>query len=180
MQEDKKRTPEEILEEARKRIGKETAPITAPYPVEYEPIRRYCMMVDDTNPLFLDPEYAEKARYGGVVLPPFAPFGIVSRGSPEVMDTLGGGEDSVLPPTPGKFLINLAQEWEWFRPVLVGDRLTTKIRLSDVYIKAIRIDPKAFWLTLEFEISNQRGEDVCLVRNILLSHRSPEEVATDA
>lgn len=177
-----KKTAEEILEEARKMIGRETKPVTSKYPVEYEPIRRYCMMVDDDNPLFLDPEYAKSTKYGEVMLPPFATFGIMSGGSPQMMADLAqgtGGADMIMPPAPGHFLINMAQEWEFHRPVVVGDRLTFKSRLADVYIKPIRIDPKAFWTVLEMHFSNQRGETVCIVRNILLRHRAPEEVAAD-
>ena len=176
---EKKKTPEEMLEEARKMIGNETKPVATPYPVEFEPIRRYCLMVDDDNPLFLDPDYAKQTKYGGVVLPPFAPIGIMPGGSPAMMASAREGtvEVVIMPPAPGKFLINLAQEWEWFKPVVVGDRLTFKSRLADVYIKPIRIDPKAFWTVLEMHFSNQKGEDVCIVRNILLRHRSPEEVA---
>ena len=47
MPEERKKTPEEILEEARKMIGLETEPVSFPYPLEYEPIRRYCLMIDD-------------------------------------------------------------------------------------------------------------------------------------
>ena len=57
---EKKKTPDEFLEEAKKMIGTETEPVRFLYPVEYEPIRRYCLMVDDDNPLFLDPEYAKR------------------------------------------------------------------------------------------------------------------------
>jgi acyl dehydratase len=139
-------------------------------------------MIDDDNPLFLDPEYAKNTKYGKVVYPPFAPFGIMSNGSPQMMSNLSmgtRGEEGLLPPTPGKYLINMAQEWEWFEPAVVGDLLTMKTRLGDVYIKPIRIDPKAFWIVLEFHVQNQRNEDVCIIRNILLCHRSPEEVLAD-
>jgi len=179
---EKKKTPEELLEEAKKMIGKETEPTKFPYPVEQETIRRYCMMVDDDNPLFLDPDYAKQTKYGAVVYPPFAPVGIMSKGSPEeAARTFGGkgGKTLLLPPTPGSYFINMSMEWEWFKPMLVGDRLTTKTRLADVYIKPIRIDPKAFWIVLELQFSNQKGEDVCLVRIIGLSHRSPDEIAAN-
>ncbi len=165
-----KKTPEEFLEEARKLIGRETETITAPYPVEYEPIRRYCMMVDDTNPLFISPEYAKGTQYGGVIAPPFAPFGIMLRESFFV---------KVKPPMPGSYLINMSQEWEWMKPVKVGDRLSYKPVLSDIYIKKIKIDPKAFWLVFSTEVTNQDGDLVCIFRNTLLCHRSPEEVSRD-
>ncbi|MBW1788047.1 MAG: MaoC family dehydratase N-terminal domain-containing protein [Deltaproteobacteria bacterium] len=174
------KSPEEILEEAKKMIGMETKPVTFPYPVEYESIRRYCLMIDDDNPLYLNPEFAQKTRYGGVVMPPFAPFGIMSQGSPEKMADLGESEYVIMPPTPGRYLINMAQEWEWFAPVLVGDRLTSVTRLSDVYIKSIGIDPKAFWIIWDTKFTNQRDEKMCAYKNVLLCHRSPEEVAADA
>ena len=177
---DVKRSPEEVLEEARKMIGRETKPVVFPYPLEYEPVRRYCLMIDDGNPLYLDPEYAKQTKWGGVPYPPCAPFGIMMRGSPAMMASLSideSGEERIMPPTPGGYLINMAQEWEWYKPVMVGDRLTVKTRIGDVYIKPIRIDPKAFWIVLEFHFSNQRGENVCTMKNIVLCHRSPEEVA---
>jgi len=180
---EQKKSPEEILEDARKMIGRETEPVRFPYPIEHESIRRYCMMVDDDNPLFLDPDYAKQTKYGAVVYPPFAPVGIMSQGSPGMAARTFGGEnkgESLLPPTPGSYFINMAMEWELFKPVVVGDWLTTKTRLGDVYIKPIRIDPKAFWIVLELHFANQRGEDVCIARNILLSHRSPDEIADNS
>ncbi len=166
------KTPEEMLKDARKMIGKKTVTITAKYPVEYEPIRRYCEMVNDTNPLFQDPEFAKKTPFEEVILPPFAPFGIMTSSS---ISTL----IQALPPFPGPFLINMAQEWEWMKPIKVGDRLTTKAKLVDVYMKSIRIDPKAFWIVFETEILNQHQEVTCLYRNILLNHRAPDVVAQD-
>lgn len=167
----KKKTPEEFLEEARKMIGKETATATARYDVEYEPIRRYSRMVDDAKPLYNSPQFAKKTKYGDVLMPPFAPFGIMpdQTSAPEI-----------LPPRPGPFLINMAQEWEWMKPIKVGDRLSYKFRLADVYIKKIKIDPKALWIVFEMEVTNQHGEIVCMIQNILLTHRSPEQVAEDA
>ena len=179
---DVKRSPEEVLEEAKKMIGRETKPVVFSYPLEYEPVRRYCLMIDDDNPLYLNPEYAKRTKWGGVPYPPCAPFGIMMRGSPAMMASLSideSGEESILPPTPGGYLINMAQEWEWFEPIMVGDRLTVKTKIGDVYIKPIRIDPKAFWIVLEFHFSNQRGDSVCIMKNIVLCHRSPEEAAAD-
>jgi len=180
MTQEKKKTPEEMLQEAQRMIGNETKPVANQYPVEYESIRRYCIMVDDDNPMFLDPEYAKKTKHGGVILPPFATFGIMSGGSPAAMARwFDAAETPIMPPAPGKFVVNMAQEWEWSKTVMVGDRLTSKVRLADVYMKPIRLDPKAFWVVVEMIIGNQRGETVCTVRNVLLLHRSPEEVAAD-
>ena len=51
-------------------IGRETAVVRGRYPVEYEAIRRHCHMVEDANPLFLDPEYAKTTKWGAVIAPP--------------------------------------------------------------------------------------------------------------
>ena len=139
-------------------------------------------MIDDENPLFLNPRYAANTKYGGVIFPPFAPFGIMDDGNKDMMMTLTTSNmenDRGIPPTPGKYLINMGQEWEFFKPVFVGDWLSVTNRLGDVYIKPTRVDPKSFWVITEFHYSNQNEEKVCIVKNILLTHRSPEEIAED-
>lgn len=169
-----KKTPEEILEEARKLIGAESEPSHGRYPVEYEPIRRYCHMSDDDNPLFLDPEYAKKSQYGDVICPPLFIGNHTGPGLwPPVRETGRG-----LPPVPaaGDRNINLTTEYEFLKPVKIGDSLSATSRIGDIYIKAIRLDPKAFWTVTERIIRNQNGDVVAIARNIGLRHRTPEEV----
>ncbi|MCI0838493.1 MAG: hypothetical protein J4O00_02570, partial [Chloroflexi bacterium] len=55
----------DIEEVRRKYIGFETAKTRGRYPVEHDPIRRHCHMVEDNNPLFIDPEHE-----GGALCPP--------------------------------------------------------------------------------------------------------------
>lgn len=167
------KTPEEILQEARDLIGTEQPPGSGPYHVEYEPVRRYCHMVDDANPLFIDPEYAAKTKWGGVICPPFALELFAFAGPwPPCPDQPG----FPLVPSPGNRNINMGQEWELLKPVRIGDRLTFTHRVADVYIKPIRLDPKAFWTVVETIYRNQMGEVVAIRRNNLIQHRTPEEV----
>ncbi|MBI4497773.1 MAG: MaoC family dehydratase N-terminal domain-containing protein [Chloroflexi bacterium] len=167
------KTPEEILEEARKLIGAETPPVWGRYPVEYDPIRRYCHMCDDDNPLFLDPAYAQQTTYGDVIAPPLLVTYFAGNGIWPPAE-----EQPQLPPVPtaGNRAINLTTEYEFFTPVKVGDHLSATSRLADVYIKSIRLDPKAFWIVTERIIRNQDGEVVCIARNLGLRHRTPEQV----
>jgi hypothetical protein len=51
--------------------------------------------------------------------------------------------------------------------------------IVDIYQKPIRLDPKAVWITIETRITNQDGELVAAIRNTLLRHREPEQVAAD-
>ena len=158
-----------------KYIGTEIAKARGRYPVEYDPIRRHCQMVDDNNPLFLDPEYAESAEHGAVLCPPSGWLALyfASLGPwPAVFEPL-------LPivPAPGKRIVNMNQEVEWFARIKVGDHLSVRRRVADIYQKGISIDPEAVWIVAEAIITNKRGETVCAVRNTLLFHRTPEEVA---
>ncbi|MCX6021410.1 MAG: MaoC family dehydratase N-terminal domain-containing protein [Chloroflexi bacterium] len=167
--------PEEILEEARKLIGAESAPVRSRYPVEYDSIRRYCHMTGDDNPLFLDPEYAATTEFGSVIAPPFF---IRNMSGPGPWPKQAESQEGRLPPVPtaGNRTINLTTEFEMFEPVRVGDRIIRNERIADIYIKAIRLDPKAFWTVTETVFRNQHGTVVMVARNIGLRHRSPEEV----
>jgi acyl dehydratase len=157
-------------------IGVKTELRPGRYPVEYDPIRRHCQMVEDTNPLFLDPEYAAGGKWGEVIAPPvmvdyFAGNGAWPRA--EEPDATRGV------PTRGNRAINLNTAWEFLKPIRVGDWLARQTEVVDVYEKAIRLDPKAVWTVTESRIYNQDGELVAVGRNTLLRHRTPEEVAAD-
>ena len=156
-------------------IGSEIAKARGRFPVEHDPIRRHCHMVDDNNPLFLDPEYAKATEHGTVLCPPSGWLALyfASLGPwPAVFEAL-------LPivPTPGKRIVNMAQEVEWFGRIKVGDHLSVRRRVADVYQKGISIDPDAVWIVAEAIITDQHDDTVCIIRNTLLTHRTPEEVA---
>ncbi|HXG36044.1 MAG TPA: MaoC family dehydratase N-terminal domain-containing protein [Dehalococcoidia bacterium] len=159
----------------RQYVGKEFARSRGRYPVEYDPIRRHCHMVEDRNPLFLDPDYAARSRHGAVICPPsgWLAMYFASLGPwPPVFEPL-----VPVVPAPGKRIVNMGQEVEWFDVIRVGDHLSVVRRIIDVYQKAISIDPEAVWVVTESVISNQRDQVICSVRNTLLFHRTPEEVA---
>ena len=48
-------------------VGK---PVHAPDPVNTAMIRHWAYAIGDMNPAYLDPEFAENSRYGGIVSPP--------------------------------------------------------------------------------------------------------------
>ncbi len=169
------KTPEEMLEEARKLIGLETDPVPSRYPVEYDPIRRYCHMVGDDNPLFLNPEHAANSRFGSIIAPPFfirqtsgpGPWPPRTEEIPNIAGRVA---------TPGDRNIVLNTEFELLKPIKVGDRINQSQRLVDVYIKPIRLDPKTFWLVSETIYRNQDGDVALITRNTMVRHRTPEEV----
>ena len=169
-------------------IGKVLSPSTsaARYPVEYDPIRRHCHMVGDTNPLFLDPVEAARGPHGAVVVPPsmlpvyFAGGGPWPRPVPREDRGTGSRPGFTFGvPTPGDRGINLSVEWEFPEPIRVGDRLRLESRIADVRQKPIKLDPKAVWIVLEARIFNQHDTLVATWRNTVVVHRSPQQVADD-
>ena len=170
--------PYDIERVRRDWIGRTSEVVEGRYPVEHDPIARHCQMVEDRNPLFLEPDAARAAGHDGVIAPPvmadyFA--GGTAWPDPEARRLL---RDEV--PTRGERLINLSQEWEFHAPIRVGDRLSKQVEIVDVYEKSIQLDPQAVWIVVETRITNQDGALVAVGRNVGLSHREPEEVAADA
>ena len=145
-----------------KYIGFETAPAQGRYPVEHDAIRRHCHMVDDNNPLFLDPEYAATTATAQSSARRPAGWRCTSR----ALGPWPAAFEPLFPmvPTRGKRIVNMSQEVEWFARIKVGDHLSVKRRVADVYEKAVSLDPLAVWIVAEAIISNQRDEIVCVIR----------------
>ncbi len=166
------KSSKEILEYAKKRVGIKTEPVKARYPVEYDPIRRYCHMMNDDNPLYLDLAYAKKAGFRDVVCPPLLVGYFTGPGiwPPSQQGGFGPGAIPRLGPPHAaespRSSINMATEWEFYKPVIVGDHLSSYSRVGEPYMKAIRRDPEALWFVSERVILNQNGEEVAVMKNI--------------
>ncbi len=179
---------EKILVEAKKVIGKETSIRWAKYPVEYEPIRRWCHMIKCNNPLYLDEEYAKKTKWGGIICPPpmvsafaggFSAGPRASASGPEIVwpyQTVAKDEESIDPPTAGKSAVVLGGETEFFKPLHIGDRVGSKRRLADVYIKKTRLDMEGFWIASDTIYVNQDLETVAVGHTLIIRHRTREEI----
>ena len=73
MPNDKRQTPNSARSSTRS-IGQPTGgsgkPTVAPDPVNQPMIRHWAHALADMNPVYLDPEFAAKSRFGGIVSPP--------------------------------------------------------------------------------------------------------------
>jgi acyl dehydratase len=167
-------------------VGKLISEAKGRYPVEYDAIRRHCHMVGDLNPAFLDPEIAKDGPYGAVIVPPsmlptyFAASGPWPPTQASGTDATSTAVFSFGVPTPGDRGINMEVQWEFIEPVRVGDRLRLELRIADVFIKPIKLDPYAIWIITETTFFNQHDHEVSKWRNTMLIHRSPEQVSRDA
>ena len=156
-------------------IGRKTEVVPGRYPVEYDSIRRHCHMVEDTNPLFLDPEYGKSSEWGAVIAPPVMTRYFAGAGVwPPTADDSTNLMRQV--PTRGERSINLNTEWEYLQPARIGDHLSIQTEVIDVYEKSIRLDPRSVWIKTEMRITNQDGELVAIGTNTVCRHRTPEQV----
>ena len=119
-----------VTDEVRTQIGKETEWWTYPEPAERGSIRRFAEAIMDPGPLYADQEYASKSRHGTIIAPPT--FVIMPpRGGRELMGPTDGLPQVHIPWISRG--VNGGSAVEFFRPVRVGDVISQKTRVADVY-----------------------------------------------
>ncbi|MGD0918074.1 MAG: MaoC family dehydratase N-terminal domain-containing protein [Thermodesulfobacteriota bacterium] len=145
------RITDEMLAEVRKLIGTK---FRIAHAVNNEEATRMAILkfangIGDTNPLWTDPEYAEKTRYGMIVAPPSWVFSVFS-GLQYGFRGVGG--------------FHSASDIEFYLPILRNDRITPEMICTDI------VGPKksAFAENTVIECNdnlytNQRGELVTKV-----------------
>ena len=65
-------------------------------------------------------------------------------------------------------VLHAGQEYEYLGEIKVGDKLTTRSKISDLYEKEGKRGGTMTFVTSETTFTNQRGEDVLIARTILV------------
>jgi acyl dehydratase len=137
-------------------IGKTGKSFTMP--VEWGKVREFARAIRDPNPVYFDPE-AAKRECGGVPVP--VTFLVTS--------SFWQGADSV--PSADfdlRRILHGAQEFEFFKPIFVGDVLTGVSRITDVYEKEGGRGGKMTFVVMETQYTNQKGDKVAASRSTLI------------
>ena len=111
-------TPE-ALEEYRKKCGTWYANTPFYEEANVDAFRHFAHGVGDGNPLWSDPAYAARTRWGGSIAPPHFLY-TYRRGRYWTMGL------------PGVATLWAGDAWEWFQPVRPGDRIVAKTRFLDM------------------------------------------------
>jgi hypothetical protein len=118
---------------------------SVPFAVTRETIRAFCDGSLDYNPLHLDDNYMQgsfgKTQFGGIIMHGMTNFGLLSRMLTDWLYTNGGEQRRL--------------ETRWLAPVKPGDTITPNGR-----IKAKKHTEKSRWVTIDVNITNQRGETI--------------------
>lgn len=142
------RITDDAIELARAMIGTVLRP-EGPYiqDATLDTIRTFSNGIGDVNPLFRDAEHGRKSRHGSIIAHPLFPF---AYGWP-------GRTRWGLPGVHGFFAGN---DWEFFRNVRPGDRLTCIERVVGVEEKASRLSGRLVIQYVQATYVNQRDETV--------------------
>jgi acyl dehydratase len=111
-------------------------------------IRHFAWGVGDSNPLWLDKEYAQRSPFGTIVAPPCVLYAVDGT--------------VVAPKLPGVQWIYAGTAWTWFEPILLDDTFTVEARLVKQEIKSGRRFPKWVLQTGEIRFTNQHGRLVAI------------------
>ena len=140
-----------ITEEVAALIGRETEPGRNRFPISGEMAYDVADSIEDYNPLYVDPDYADKSRFGGLLCPPLAAWKDIA---PPIGYFGAGQEWHFEVPLPfNSYGLNGGSDWQFLAPVYVGSWITRRFRIIDIFEKQGR---------LCFTV---RGEtDTCLLR----------------
>jgi acyl dehydratase len=127
-------------------------------PVEWGKVREFARAIKDPNPVYFDPDAAKK-ECGGIPVPPTflmtSSFWQSADSSPALNFDL-------------RRILHGEQEFEFFKPILVGDILTGQARVADLYEKEGGRGGKMTFMVMETEYKNQKGEKVAVARSTLI------------
>jgi len=138
------------LDALRERIGKKIDNTAEPwcYEATRDNIRHYAHGIGDDNPLWCDPAYAAKTKYGGIIALPsflFATDRIVSG-------YVGG--------LPGVHAMWSGADWTWHKPVHRNDEIRTEAYLKELIEHETRFAGRAVQQIYHVDFFNQQGDKV--------------------
>ena len=167
---------EELPPELQKYVGRVSGFVEGPDEVNEAMIRHWCEMVEDTNPLYMDEDYAGNSEYGGIISPPtMLSTWVYPRWWPpvEMSPDVGPAQlDLPLGDVPIPAVISWTEEY--FLPVALGDRIRYQTRLDSISpLKRTRLGAGHFITTTNYYY-NQQDELVGTTRYVLYRYR-PEQ-----
>ena len=120
-------------------------------------IRRFAQVIDDTNPLYWDEQYAKNSAYGGIIAPPTLIFELGYDCGDEI--DKGDGLQQGITEWLGypKDIQRVGNEYEILRVARPSDIVTAKREVTDVRERETRRGKMVF-ITSVASFTNQEGE----------------------
>ncbi|MCX5374852.1 MaoC family dehydratase N-terminal domain-containing protein, partial [Streptomyces sp. NBC_00103] len=149
---------DEAVERSRRRLGVPQPQRNPPhnYEVTWDGVRHFAYGYGDDNPLYCDPDYAAGTRWGSLVAPPAFLYTM--------------GEDAAPTPDPptrallkgdpfaGLGSYQAVMEFEWWRPLQLGDRCRVLQAQVGVRLKPSSFGGRTAHVVRDYLYANGRGE----------------------
>ena len=146
------------FERSRKRLGIPQPQHNPPhnYVVTQDGARHFTFGYGDDNPLYSDPDYAAKTRWGGLIAPPNFLYTMgedaAPKPDPETKALLKGD------PFAGLGSYQAVMEFEWWRPLRDGDRCRVLFAQVGVQEKSSSFGGRTAHVTNDYLYTNGEGE----------------------
>jgi acyl dehydratase len=149
---------DEVIERSRLRLGIPNPQHNPPhnYEVTWDGARHFAFGYGDDNPLYCDPEYAAGTRWGALVAPPTFLYTMGEDAAPKpdaATKALLKGD-----PFAGLGSYQAVMEFEWWQPLLLGDRCRTLQAQVGVRPKPSSFGGRTAHITHDYLYANGRGE----------------------
>jgi acyl dehydratase len=146
------------FERSRKRLGIPQQIRTVPhnYEVSWDGVRHFAYGYGDDNPLWCDPEYAAGTRWDRLVAPPNFHYTMGENAAPPAtpeQKALLKGD-----PFAGLGSYQAVMEFEWYRPLLLGDRCRALATQVGVQEKPSRFGGRTAHVTNDYIYANGEGQ----------------------
>jgi len=125
---------DEGIEKLRKKIGIQVNKPTPPrnYEVTWDGTRHFAYGYGDDNPLWCDKHYGDNTRWGGLIAPPNFLYTMGESDAPPLtpeQKAIVKGD-----PLAGLGSYQAVMEFEWWRPLRLGDKLSQRFALIGVQV----------------------------------------------
>lgn len=152
--------PTKPLEELEAQVGESVQTVTD-LAIEEGKVTEFARAITDENPVFQDEEIARERGYDSIPAPLiFTRVAYFPRYRPEGIDENLGFDLGF----QREYVLHGEQEYEFERPVVVGDVLTGETTLVDVFQKEGSRGGTMTFAVFETEYTDQDGETVLLER----------------
>jgi len=150
-----------ISEKLRSMIGKEVPSLTRVTEIDRRLVANFTQAIEDPNSMWESEDFFGKIKEGDI-----APASILWTRGISYKGRVLAPFLSELPPNG----VDAGGEWEIFRPVRIGDVITAKTKLSEVYEQESRSRGKMLMVITETTYTNQQGDVVGTYKHNMLRY----------
>jgi len=153
-------------------IGTETPPERNRFAISDEMAYDLADATEDPNPLYVDQDYAQKSRFGGLLCPPLATWKDIAP----PIGFFGAGQESHFEvPLPfNSYGLNGGSDWQFLRPAYVGAWVTRQFLITDIFEKQGRSGPLVFVIRQE-SLTDQENRKISVADRVSIHRALPEE-----